>query len=199
MTKILVVDDDLLVLATITMGLQQLGYLVLQADNGPDALTICSQITPDLALLDIRMPSMSGLELAKLLNEQMIPFVFLSAYCDEEMVKSAAEVGALGYLIKPLEISRIVPAIEVALLRADQQFKAVQTIDNLNSALSKNRDIDIAIGLLMERHQVNRVIAFELLREYARSHRIKIVDVATAVIDGSPKLCLSPPTDTPKK
>ncbi|MDO9163842.1 MAG: response regulator [Methylococcaceae bacterium] len=170
MTKILVVDDELLVMATIAMGLQQRGYKVMQADNGADAMLVCKQLRPDLVLVDFRMPTMNGFELAKLyqsqlvhilfllqrekvrmrvlninllglvlLNEQLIPFVYISAYCDEEMVKTATEAGALGYLVKPLEISRIVLAIEAALLRADQQIKAEQTIEYLNSSLKTHR------------------------------------------------------------
>jgi len=187
MTKILVVDDDLLVLATTTMGLQQVGYEAMQVDNGAEALQICAHERPDLVLLDIRMPLMSGFELARLLNERMIPFIFLSAYSDEDMVKTAAEAGALGYLIKPIEISRIVPAIEIALILADEQIKAEQAIENLASALGKNREIDISIGLLMERYQFSQVTAFEHLRNYARSNRMKVIDVAKALITGSIK------------
>lgn len=185
MTKILVVDDDLLALATTSLGLQQVGYEAMQAANGADALQLCEHERPDLVLLDIRMPAMSGFELAKLFNEQKISFIFLSAYSDEDMVKTAAQVGALGYLIKPIEMHRIIPAIEVALILAVEQIKAGQAIDNLANALGKNREIDIAIGLLMERYQFSQVSAFEHLRNYARSNRIKVIDVANGLINGS--------------
>jgi len=185
MTKILVVDDDLLVLATTTMGLQQVGYEAMQAASGAQALQLCGHERPDLVLLDIRMPAMSGFELAKLFNEQKISFIFLSAYSDEDMVKTAAQVGALGYLIKPIEMHRIIPAIEVALILAVEQIKAGQAIDNLANALGKNREIDVAIGLLMERYQLKQVGAFEHLRNYARSNRMKVIDVANGLINGS--------------
>lgn len=187
MTKILVVDDELLVLATTSMGLQHIGYDVIQADSGAWALQVCQQEKPDLVLLDICMPAMSGIEVAKVLDELNIPFIFLSAYSDEEMVQSAAAVGALGYLVKPLEIARIVPAIEVALVRADEQSKADQTLENLFNALENNREIDVAIGILMERYQIDRVTAFESLRSYARANRIKVVELANALISGTIK------------
>ncbi|PPD31947.1 MAG: two-component system response regulator [Methylomonas sp.] len=187
MTKILVVDDELLVLATTSMGLQQMGYDVIQADSGAWALQVCQQEEPDLVLLDICMPAMSGVEVAKVLDELNIPFIFLSAYSDEEMIKSAAAVGALGYLVKPLEIARIVPAIEVALVRADEQAKADQTLENLINSLENNREIDVAIGMLMERYKIGRVTAFESLRSYARANRTKVVELANALISGAIK------------
>jgi two-component system, response regulator PdtaR len=184
MTKILVVDDDLLVLATISMGLKQAGYQVAQASSGIFALQACRESKPDLALLDIRMPNMDGIEVAKVLGENKIPFIFLSAYGDEEIVKTAIEVGALGYLVKPLEIERIIPAIEVGLVRAGDLAKADNTIENLTKVLDDNREIDIAIGILMERHCLNRVNAFNKLRSYARSKQKKVVAVAHSVMKG---------------
>lgn len=178
------VDDDLLVLATTSLGLQQVGYTVLQADSGLLALQICKDEKPDLVLLDIRMPGISGLEVAKFLHQDKTPFVFLSAYGDEDIVKTAVEAGALGYLVKPMEIERIIPAIEVALVRADELYRAVQLIDNLSSVLDRNREIDIAVGMLMERYRLNRVKAFEKLRNHARANRKKIKDVAVAVMEG---------------
>ena len=113
MQKILVVDDDLVVLATISMGLRQAGYQVLQVDSGELAVQICKREAPELAILDIRMPGMSGFEVAEILRKKSkTPFIFLSAYSDEESVKSAKELGALGYLVKPVEIKHLVPAIE---------------------------------------------------------------------------------------
>ncbi|MEQ1531604.1 MAG: response regulator [Methylococcales bacterium] len=185
MTKILVVDDDILVLATTCMGLTQAGYEVMQAEDGVLALQLCEQEKPDLALLDISMPAMNGFELAKILNKQMIPFIFLTAYSEQDLVKSAAALGAVGYLVKPIEISRIVPVLEVALMRADEYTKAGQTIENLVNNLEKNRAIDVSIGMLMERCQFSRVSAFEYLRKYARSKRMKVVEVANAFIAGS--------------
>lgn len=187
MTQILVVDDDLLVLATTTIGLQQIGYEVFQAVSGPSALLICQQEKPELVLLDIRMPNMSGIDVAKVLDELNIPFIFLSAFSDEEMIESAKLVGAMGYLVKPLEITRIVPAIEVALVRAQEHSKVNQTLENLTHALDNNREIDVAIGILMGRYQIDRVMAFESLRSHARASCVKILDLAKALISGAIK------------
>lgn len=113
--KILVVDDDRLVLATLTHGLAQAGYEVIDADNGDDAILLAREHKPELALLDIRMEGKSGFDVAMYLREYcQIPFMFLSAFADEATIKQVKELGALTYLVKPLDIQQIVPAVEAA-------------------------------------------------------------------------------------
>src|SRR5436189_6350991 len=86
--KILVVDDDRLALATLTHGLAQAGYEIIDADNGDDAILLAREHKPDLALLDIRMEGLSGFDVAAYLRESLqIPFMFLSAFADEETLK----------------------------------------------------------------------------------------------------------------
>lgn len=185
--KILAVDDDLVVLATISMGLSQAGYHVLQADSGEQAIKICARESLDLVILDMRMPVMSGLEVAKVLHKNSYaPFIFLSAFNDTELVKEAAEAGALGYLVKPIEISRIVPAVEVALVRHDELTKLEETTANLAEALEGSREIDVVIGLLMERYKTDRASAFNAMRDFARSQRCKIDLLARRLIAGEP-------------
>ncbi len=185
MQKILVVDDDLVVLATISMGLRQAGYQVLQVDSGELAVQICKREAPELAILDIRMPGMSGFEVAEILRKKSkTPFIFLSAYSDEESVKSAKELGALGYLVKPIEVRRLVPAIEIALARAEQLANLEDTNANLAVAMETSRETDVAIGIIMQRHRLSRADAFKALRDCARSQRHKIDAVAQRVIAG---------------
>lgn len=185
MSKILVVDDDLVVLATVSMGLRQAGYQVLQVDSGELAVQICRRDRPDLAILDMCMPGMGGIEVAQVLKQEAgIPAVFLSAFCDEEVVQAAAKTGALGYLVKPIEISRLVPAIEVALARADEFGQLEQDRANLSDALDRNREIDVAIGLVMQRYHLGRAAAFEVLRNYSRRRSCKIRETAQRLIDG---------------
>jgi response regulator NasT len=110
---LLIADDDRLVLATLGRGLRAAGYSTREAASGEEALRLAAECAPDLALLDVRMPGVSGLEVARrLAAEGRVPFLFLSAYGDEEIVEQAAEHGALGYLVKPLDVAQVVPALE---------------------------------------------------------------------------------------
>ena len=114
--KILVVDDDRLVLATVTHGLAKAGYEIIDADNGDDAILLARQHRPDLALLDIRMEGMSGFDVAAYLRESLqTPFMFLSAFSDDATVAQVKALGAVAYLVKPLDIAQIVPTVEAAL------------------------------------------------------------------------------------
>ena len=117
--KILVVDDDRLVLATVTHGLSKAGYEIIDADNGDDAILLARQHRPELALLDIRMEGMSGFDVAAYLRESLqTPFMFLSAFADDDTVAQVKALGAVAYLVKPLDIAQIVPTVEAALVTA---------------------------------------------------------------------------------
>lgn len=182
-TRVLVVDDDRLVLATLAKGLRHWGYEVAEASSGETALKLALETNPDVILLDVNMPRMSGLEVAKSLRAQtMIPFIFLTAYGDADIVKQAAEHGAMGYLVKPVDISQIVPAIEAALARGKELGQLRETETQLSTALANSRETSIAVGILMEREHLDRHCAFDVLRDYARSQRRKIKDVAEELI-----------------
>ena len=112
---VLVVDDNRLVLATLCDGLTNAGYDVIDADNGDDAILLARQHRPDLALLDIRMEGKSGFDVAAYLRTYcQMPFMFLSAFSDEETVAKVKALGAVDYLVKPLDIGQIVPAVDAA-------------------------------------------------------------------------------------
>jgi len=189
---ILVVDDDRLVLGTLSEGLRSAGYEVLGAGSGEEALMLVAQRTPDMALLDIRMDGMSGIELAHiLLHRFAVPFLFLSAFGDEEIVKQAADHGALGFLVKPLQVSQIVPAIEAARTRASEIVELKAARDQLTAALEGARETSMAIGVLMERRRLSRDEAFHALRRSSRSQRRKIQVVAAELLEALEKLNLA--------
>jgi response regulator NasT len=132
---------------------------------------------------------MSGIELGRKLREQGgVPFLFLSAYGDQEIVKQAAEEGALGYLVKPLDIQQIVPSIEAALARGGDIRKLRESEAQLNTALTGSREISMAVGLLMTRDRIDRTQAFELLRSSARSQRRPIAELAGELLKAAENL-----------
>jgi response regulator NasT len=181
--KVLLVDDDRLVLATLGKGLEQAGYAVQTCVTAEEARRVLALAQPDIAVLDIRLPDVSGIALAAELERQRhVPFIFLTAYGDPETVREAAQKGALGYLVKPVDVSQLIPAIEAGLARAADLKKLRDTERQLQTALNENREISMAVGLLMERRRLGRQQAFELLRTAARSQRRKIADVAEEVL-----------------
>ena len=181
--RILIVDDDPLLLAFLTEVISHAGYATQAASSGEEALAVISKGEPDLALLDITMPGISGLELAARLKESTsVPFMFLSAVDDTESAKQAAAHGAVGYLVKPVDAARLMPAFEAGLARADDIRELRRTETNLNAALAAGRETSLAVGLLMGKFQTDRNTAFEVLRDHARSSRRKINEVADQLL-----------------
>lgn len=190
--KVLLVDDDRLVLATLGKGLEQAGYAVQACASVEEAKRVIALDMPDIAVLDVRMPGISGLELASELgNGKHIPFIFLTAYNEADVVLKATEYGALGYLVKPVDIPQLVPAVEAALARAADLRKLRNTEQQLQTALNENREVSMAVGLLMERRRLNRQQAFEALRTSARTQRRKIADVAEEILAAAELLNVS--------
>jgi response regulator NasT len=171
--KILVVDDDRLVLATVTHGLAQAGYQVIDADNGDDAILLARQHRPDLALLDIRMEGKSGFDVAAYLREYcQTPFMFLSAFSDEETVEQVKALGAVAYLVKPLDVGQILPTVEAAFAtvaaRNTEAAAAVAGHEAASNGASAD-EIPIAIGIVMHRYSLPRQEARERLAKLAQS------------------------------
>jgi response regulator NasT len=182
---ILLVDDDTLLLDYIATVLQHAGYDTVAAASAPEALQRIAERGTDiaLALLDITMPGMSGLDLARRLKDHTeVPFMFLSAVDDAETARQAASHGAVGFVVKPVDAARLLPAFEAGLARADEIRQLRRTEVNLNAALAAGRETSLAVGLLMARYQSDRNTAFEVLRDHARSNRRKINEVAEQIV-----------------
>lgn len=185
--KILLVDDDRLILATLAQGLAFAGYSMSTAESVDEAESLlASGERPDLAILDVRMPGRSGLELAERLRSfDHIPFILLTAYSDQEIVEQATTIGALGYLVKPVDTPQLVPSIEAALARASELSGLRAVSKQLQNALDSEREISIAIGITMVQSQLGRKAAFEQLRNTARNQRRKLAELAIDVIKAS--------------
>lgn len=189
--KLLLADDDRVIVTTMSEDLISAGYRVIPAYNGKEAVEKCQQESPDLAILDVRMPIMDGIEASvEIKDTTETPFIFLTAYSDKNFLEKAVENGALGYLIKPVSAERMIPVIETALARAKDLSAMLNTNSNLLHAIESRRDIDIAIGLVMERYSLTRQDSFEILRKLARSGRSKIENVASEMVQASNKLAI---------
>jgi two-component system, response regulator PdtaR len=182
---ILVVDDDPILLDYLATVLDHAGYDTVKAASAVEALQRVAEREADiaLALLDISMPGMSGLELAVRLKEHTsVAFMFLSSVDDTETARQAASHGAVGFVVKPVDAARLMPAFESALARAEEIRQLRRTEANLNAALAAGRETSLAVGLLMTRFQTDRNTAFEVLRDHARSIRRKVNEVAEQLV-----------------
>ncbi len=159
LATILVCDDDRLVLITLSSALKSAGYGVIEADNGDDAILLARQHRPDLALLDIRMDGKSGLDVASYLRDYVgTPFMFLSAFSDEAFIAKAREFGALDYLVKPIDIELIAPAVTRALRSARERHRQAAPAPARPAATPEEMAAArlVATGVLMERLRISR-------------------------------------------
>jgi response regulator NasT len=183
--KILVVDDDRLVLVTLVQGLSQAGYEVLDADNGDDAILIARQHKPLLALLDIRMEGKSGFDVAAYLRDYcQIPFMFLSAFSDEATLQQVKALGAVAYLVKPLDIRQIVPAVDNAVgqLQDSRQTRPPEDASVAQEPQAMPQVVAMAVGVLMHRYSLSRIQALHRLQRLADIEGHLLVEQAEQVL-----------------
>jgi response regulator NasT len=187
--RILVVDDDRLVLATVAHGLAQAGYEVIDADNGDDAILLAREHRPQLALLDIRMEGKSGFDVAETLRDAYrIPFMFLSAFSDEATIAKVQSLGALAYLVKPLDVGQIVPSVEAAFARL-RSAQASAPPASVGAALAD--PVPLAVGVLMHRYSLPRAQAWQRLLRLAEEQQLSIASQAERLLGAVEELARS--------
>jgi response regulator NasT len=191
--KILVVDDDRLVLATLVHGLTQAGYEVVDADNGDDAILLAREHRPDLALLDIRMEGKSGFDVAEYLRDHLqTPFMFLSAFADEATLAQVKALGAVAYLVKPLDIREIVPAVDAGFAGIEAQRSApTVAAATVVAPMQLATGVALAVGVLMHRYSLSRTVALERLQHLAQRENLSLADEAERVLQAVELLSLS--------
>ena len=182
---IMVVDDDRLVLATLVAGLKQAGFDIIEADNGDDAILLARKHKPQLAILDMRMQGKSGMDVARYLAANTdTGFMFLSAFGDSDIVEEATRMGALGYLVKPLDVRQIVPAVRAALART-MEMKSAPRVAATGQG---GRDESLAIGILMERLRLDYDRALEALRAQANAENRGVGELASSMVEAANRL-----------
>lgn len=184
-TRILVAEDNDLVALTLEEQLKGLGYDVIGvAHTGAEAIDLAARLSPDLIIMDIRMPEGDGTEAAARINAQRsTPILMLTAYTDRETIRRAETAGALAYLVKPVNEAELTPAINIALAR----FRELQTlrshVTELEESLEARKLVERAKGILMQRLGLGERDAYERLRQRARDKRTKMKDIAQAIIE----------------
>jgi len=189
---ILVVDDDRLVLATVVAGLKQAEFEVIETDNGDDAILLARQHKPALALLDMRMQGKSGMDVARYLAANThTGFMFLSAFGDTDIIEEATRMGALGYLVKPLDVKQIVPAVRAALARVQESGAHVAEVPAVSARApipaGGQREQHLAVGMLMERLRLDYDRALDALRAQAKSEERSVDELAASMVDRANK------------
>ena len=182
--RILVAEDETIIRLDLRGLLERAGYdVVAEARDGEEAVELARVHQPDLALMDVKMPRLDGIDAARrILEERPIPIVMLTAFDQRELVERAAEVGVYGYLVKPFREQDVVPAIELAKARHEELAAVRADADSLSQALADRKVIERAKGLLMEREKLSEADAFARLRKASQVSGRPLRVIADAVI-----------------
>ncbi len=184
--RVVIAEDEAIIRLDLREVLQEHGYEVVgETGRGDEAVALVRQHTPDLAILDIRMPGMDGLAAAReIAGDGKAAVLILTAFSQRNLIEEARDAGALAYLIKPFTQAELIPAIEVALGR----FKEMQAIKEANATLEEQlatrRAVDRAKGILMDEHGMREAEAFEFVQKTAMRERRKMRDVAEDIVSG---------------
>ncbi len=186
--KILIADDDQSVVKGFDLILRDAGYNVVGvAHDGMEAVEMASTMRPDLVLMDIKMPRMDGINAARIINsrdsgDSLIPIILVTAYAEQQLVQKAKSCGVLGYLVKPVHVDDLVPAIELAYNTA-QTINALEgVVENLTEELEARKLIEKAKGILMKHLSIHEDDAMRMMQKESRKQRIKMKDLAQAII-----------------
>lgn len=185
---ILLVDDDRLVLMTLSQQLQAAGYQIIEADNGDDAILLARQFRPRLALLDMRMAGKSGLDVAMYLRDYVgTPFVFLSAFADDALVSQAMAIGAIDYLVKPIDQSRILPALARAIDETRDTWEREPNWRPRRPVTTSGYEANrlIAIGIVMARCELDREAASSWIAIKAVEEALTEEECVHRILDGA--------------
>jgi AmiR/NasT family two-component response regulator len=182
--KILVAEDETIIRLDLRDLLVRSGFdVVAEARDGEEAVALAREREPDLAILDVKMPRLDGIEAARrILDERPIPIVMLTAYGQDELVSRAVEAGVFGYLVKPFREADLLPAIRTARARHEELTAIRDQAESLAEALAARKSIERAKGLLMEREGLSEQEAFARLRKASQVSGRPLRVIAEAVV-----------------
>lgn len=190
MRTAVVVDDEPITRLDLGEILTEIGFqVVAQASDGFDAVEACRQYRPDLVLTDIKMPVFDGLSAAETIIREGLAgcVVLLTAFLDQEFLERAKEIGAAGYLIKPVEERTLRPAVEIALAQSQRCRRAENSARQLEQKLAENKLIDRAKQILAQRDSIPEQEAYAQMRTLSMNRQRPLIEIARAVVASDPE------------
>jgi AmiR/NasT family two-component response regulator len=182
--RVLIAEDETIIRLDLKELLERAGFDVCaEARDGIEAVELARSEEPDVAVLDVKMPRLDGIEAARrILDERPIPIVMLTAYGQEELVSRAVEAGVFGYLVKPFREQDLLPAIQTAKARFEELAALREEAESLADALAARKAIERAKGLLMAKESLTEEEAFARLRKASQVSGRPLKVVAEAVV-----------------
>ena len=185
--RVVIAEDEAIIRLDLKETLEEEGYEVVgETGRGDEAVDLVKQHQPDLAILDVKMPGMDGLEAASAITaDKDAAVLILTAFSQRDLIEKARDAGALAYLVKPFQKSELIPAVEVALGRFHEMKALADENLSLADQLETRKLVDRAKGKLMDLHDMAESEAFRFMQKTAMDTRSTLKAVAQDVIDGN--------------
>lgn len=187
--RVMVAEDEALIRLDLVELLVEEGYDVVgEVGDGEAAVEKARELTPDLVVMDVKMPKQDGIEAAQVIaSERIAPVVMLTAFSQRDLVERAREAGAMAYVVKPFDASDVVPAIEMAMARF-AEIRAVEAeVEDLTERLASRKAVDQAKALLQKGLGLSEAEAFRWIQKTAMDLRKSMREVAEGVIEHANK------------
>ena len=185
MYRVVVADDESKTSKKVVEFLQNNGYQVVgEAADGLEAVMVCRREHPDFVIMDLSMPVMTGLEAIRVIRrEKLTDFIIILTSCHNKvLLHQAVQEDIMGYLVKPVEESALLGAIEVALCQEGHILKAERECEKAKKALEDRKYIEKAKGLLMEDRKLSENEAYSYIRRQAMDKEQTMAEVARILL-----------------
>jgi AmiR/NasT family two-component response regulator len=182
--RIIIADDEPQVLSTLAQLLESAGQTVVgKAATGEEAVWLNQTLDADVALLDLKMPGMDGLEAAqRIMSTKPLPVVICTAYCDDDAIDSAANLGVYAYIVKPCRLADLLPTISMAISRFHDVRLLKNEVESLEEALENRKLMEQAKGIVMRTRRVSEEDAHRFLQRESQRQSKPLPDLAKAII-----------------
>lgn len=188
-TRVVIAEDEAIIRMDLRELLEEEGYeVVAECGRGDEAVELVREHSPDVALLDIKMPGLDGISAAReIASERLTAVVLVSAFSQRELIEEASTAGVHGYVVKPFERNDLTPAIEVAIARFGSETQLYEQASTAEERLETRKIVDRAKGLLMDQYSMTEQASFGFIQKTAMSTRRSMRAVAEDVIAGTLK------------
>lgn len=182
--RILIAEDESIIRMDLKMMLEDNGFSVVgEAGDGDRAIELAFEQKPDLVLMDIKMPKINGLQASTIIGRQLdIPVLLVTAYSQKEFVEKAQQDNIVGYLVKPIAESNLIPAVTVALHQAEAAKSLKHSVHQAQDQLQKRKLIERAKGALMSNEGLSEESAYKKLRDESMRRQLAMESVAQEVL-----------------
>ena len=183
--RVVVAEDESIIRLDLVETLREEGFdVVADTGRGDEAVGLVAEHRPDVAILDVKMPGLDGIEAARRIAPQRgTAVVILTAFSQRELIEQAREAGAMTYLVKPYRRDALVPAVELALARFREMEALEGRVGDLEDRLEVRKLVDRAKGRLIDSHEMSEQDAYVFIQRTAMSQRRTMQAVATDVLE----------------